>query len=431
MNTPTQTYIRQHANDDVRRLALSHVSADVDLREALQQIEGRQLAAHKLPACAANGDFLFPTRLSLEQCSSEATARYKLSIVERLLSHRRHKAIDHRITSSIFYDFTGGLGIDFIAIAPVFQQAVYIEHNPVLCELACHNLPVMHCQHAQVLCEDAATALEALPTDTADNAFRLFLIDPARRDVQGKKVALIQDCTPDVCQLQDKLRQKADYTLIKLSPMLDLTAAIRAIRGVTEVHIVSVEGECKELLLVMSRTDYALAPEQIPIYCIDLYATLEPNRHPVKSCFQFTQAAEASSSSHFVNTAQDFQGHYLYEPHASILKAGAFRIVGERYALHKLAPNSHLYLSDEYIEHFPGRCWRIVQQTTFAKKELKQFLSTLEAADLTVRGFPMSTAALRKQLHLREGGTAHLIATTLADNKKILFNVQSITRNPC
>ncbi len=417
LNAATLEFIHAHANDDVRQLALRRVPAGVNLREALTQIEGRQLAACKLPACAATGGFLFPPRLSLEQCSSEATASYKRRIAERLLiSSLREEgggAASFTDLATSFADLTGGLGIDFMAIAPLFKSATYVERNPELCELARHNLPLMGCPHAEVVCQE----LEAGSASFFTRCYTLLYIDPARRDAAGRKVARIEDCTPDVCVLQRQLRTHAGHVLIKLSPMLDLTSALRALDGIVEAHVISVGGECKELLLVMKggNSPSTLRLEDIPIHCVDLKA------HSTAFCFTIAEEKAAASTS--LHEGWKGVGFFLHEPNAGILKAGAFKTLCQRFPVQQLAPNSHLYAAETIVPDFPGRCWRIVDQATFNKKELKRLLQGLEAAELTVRGFPASVATLRKQLRLRDGGDAHFIATTLADNTKLLLKV--------
>ena len=325
-----------------------------------------------------------------------------------------------------FADLTGGLGIDFMAIAPLFKSATYVERNPELCELARHNLPLMGCPHAEVVCQEIAAG------STLFTRIRsLLFIDPARRDAAGRKVARIEDCTPDVCALQEQLRAHASYVLIKLSPMLDLTAALRALVGIIEAHVVSVEGECKELLLVMKGGASPSSPrmEEIPINCVDLATSTNPANVPdlLKSSYTFTLSEEHSTSQKYLLPSPFGEGSgvrlYLHEPNPSILKAGAFKTLCQRFPVQQLAPNSHLYAAEAIVPDFPGRCWRIVDQATFNKKELKRLLQGVEAAELTVRGFPASVATLRKHLRLRDGGDAHFIATTLADNTKILLKV--------
>ncbi|MBQ8936847.1 MAG: SAM-dependent methyltransferase, partial [Bacteroidaceae bacterium] len=271
MNDATLDYIRRHASDDVRQLALRPVPDGVVLRQALTQIEGRQLAARKLPAWAATDGLLFPPRLSLEQCSSEATAQYKQALVRRLLASLPPASSPSLppASSSVpspslppaavavasatvppvcFVDLTAGFGVDFAALAPLFARATYVERQEVLCDIARHNLPLLGLPDAEVRCSSAEEVLQEL----ADNPVTLLFLDPARRDAAGRKVALIEDCTPDVCALQDQLRAAARFVLIKLSPMLDLTAALRSLQGVVEAHVVSVDGECKELLLLLA-----------------------------------------------------------------------------------------------------------------------------------------------------------------------------------
>lgn len=412
MNTATFDFIRQHASDDVRQLALHGAPAEVDLHIALQQIEGRQLAARKLPACAATDGLLFPPRLSLEQCSSEATAAYKRRIIERFLSV---PSSDPHL-SSLFIDLTAGFGIDFAALAPLFSRSLYVDSNPVLCDLARHNLPLLGLPTADVRCSTAEAVLsEGFHAD-------LLFVDPARRDAAGRKVALIEDCTPDVCALQALLRASARFTLIKLSPMLDLSAALRALQGITEVHVVSVGGECKELLLLMSPS--ATVPASPTIHCIDLSATTSSSAMALTSfsadTFCFTRAEEAAAPL----VLADSIGAFVFEPNASILKAGAFRILCERYPVRKLSADAHLYTADAIVPDFPGRAWRVCAHSSFNKRELRTFLGDTRAAELSVRGFPLSVAALRKQLHLSEGGQAHFIATTLADGQRRLLRVE-------
>ena len=410
LKVATLDFIRVHANDDVRQLALRSAPPEVDIRVALQQIEGRQLAAAKAPKLATTDGILYPPRLSMEQCSSEATAAYKRDIIARLLNSLPSTE-GERTESASFIDFTGGFGIDFMAIAPLFKRAVYVERNADLCDIARHNLPLMGCQHAEVLCEEVTP-----DSSLFSHHFSCCLIDPARRDSAGRKVALIEDCTPDVCALQEQLRARAHYTLIKLSPMLDIAAAVRALRCIQAVHVVSVAGECKELLLVMGQQE--IPADEIPIHCVDLKGN--------SSEFIFTRQEEMTTPARFYPPSIPEAGYYIYEPHASILKAGVFKSICQRFPVQKLAPNAHLYVSDKLLEEFPGRKWIVMDAATFNKKELRRLLCGIEEAELTVRGFPLSVAALRKQLHLREGGTVHFIATSLANNTKLLLKVQTV-----
>ena len=445
MNDATLDYIRRHASDDVRQLALRPVPDGVVLRQALTQIEGRQLAARKLPAWAATDGLLFPLRLSLEQCSSEVTAQYKQALVRRLLASLPPASSPSlppasssvpspslpSVSSSVpspslppaavavasatvppvcFVDLTAGFGVDFASLAPLFARATYVERQEVLCDIARHNLPLLGLPEAEVRCSSAEEVLQEL----ADNPVTLLFLDPARRDAAGRKVALIEDCTPDVCALQGQLRAAARFVLIKLSPMLDLTAALRSMQGVVEAHVVSVDGECKELLLVMSSEspETSEASDAEPL----IHCSYSPTAPPLT----FRMSEERSSNAVMAAGLQQ----YLYEPDAAILKAGAFKVLCQRYPVSKLAPDTHLYTSDEPVVDFPGRRWKVMDSCSFAKSELRRLLADVPAADLTLRGFPGSVAQLRKQLHLREGGSAHFIATTLADGSRHLIRVE-------
>ena len=389
MNKQTIDYIRAHARDDVRTLALRKMPEGVDASEALQQIEGRQLAARKLPTWAANEELLWPKRLSMEQCSSEEAAAYKADIIDRF------KAED-----DIFIDLTGGFGVDFATIARRFRHSIYVERDAALCKIAAHNFPLLGITDFNVVNDTAETVIERL-TDTL-RARIIILIDPARRDNAGRKTVLIEDCAPDVCALQERLRAVAKIVVVKLSPMLDITAAIRAIKGVSEVHTVSIGGECKEVLLVVGQE----VAEPV-IHCCGL---------------RFTQSEEQNAMPEYA----DELGTWLYEPDAAILKAGMLKSIALRFGVRKLSPMSHLYTSDKLIEDWPGKRFPVTAWTGFSKKELRTLLQGISCADLTVRGFPQTTATLRKQLRLREGGPVHLFAATLADGRHIMVKSLSV-----
>lgn len=393
LNEDTLLFIREHRQDDVRSLALqARKYPAVDMPAAITQIAGWQVAKEKVPSWAAKEELLYPVHLSLEQCSSEITARYKAEIITKAGSHHN------------FTDLTGGFGIDCAFLSSCFQQATYVERQEALCEIATHNFPLLGLQHISVCHEDSVLHLQKMqPVDW-------IFIDPARRDGHGGKTVAISDCEPDVSALEELLLQKAKHVLIKLSPMLDLTLAVNDLKHVQEAHIISVNNECKELLLVLGQ-DKCISTEKIPIHCINLthaqgQQTLTFTRQQEKDCTcSYTPVLKA----------------YLYEPNASILKAGAFRSLSSIYKVEKLHPNSHLYTSDEYIADFPGRKFRIAGSCSFNKKEIKEMLGAEKKANLTVRNFPATVAELRKRLKLAEGGDTYLFATTLTDEKKVLI----------
>ena len=391
----TLRFIHQHRTENVRTLALQAARyPGVDMQTALTQISGWQVAREKVPTWAETEGILFPRHLSMEQCSSEQTARYKAEVVQRVCS-------EHSYTS--FADLTGGFGIDCAFLAAHFPTATYVERQGELCELAQHNFALLGGSHIRVCHADAVTFLEQMqPVD-------FLFLDPARRDDKGGKTVAISDCEPDVKALETLLLQKAKRVMVKLSPMLDLSLALNDLSHVAEVHVVSVNNECKELLLLLAQQPLADAAAT-PIHCVNLTS------HSTQA-IAFTRVEEQNQPL----TCASQLGQYLYEPNASLLKAGAFRTLCNIYKVEKLHPNSHLYTSQLLVPDFPGRTFRIVQSCGFSKKELKQLLSGIKQANLTVRNFPATVAELRRRLKLADGGSTYLFATTLANEDKLLI----------
>lgn len=281
--------------------------------------------------------------------------------------------------------------------------ATYVERQAELCTIAAHNFPALDLNHISVRNDDGVAYLEAMsPVDC-------IFLDPARRNEHGGKTVAISDCEPNVAELEGLLLSKANRIMIKLSPMLDLSQALKELPHTQEVHIISVNNECKELLLLLGQT----APEEIPVHCVNLSTKGEQE----KQLFVFTREQEQHSECSYTDTL----GNYLYEPNASLLKAGAFRSIAAAYSVKKLHPNSHLYTSDTQIEGFPGRTFRIINRCSLNKKEIKENLSDLKKANITVRNFPATVAELRKRIKLAEGGDTYLFASTLNDGQKILI----------
>ena len=386
MNQATIDFIRLHADDDVRQLALRGTKdPEVDLPFALDQIAGRQTAKRKLPSWADTEGIVYPPHLSMEQCSSEQTARYKAEMAgcgQRLV------------------DLTGGFGVDFSVMAQGFAEAVYVERQAPLCEIAADNFRLLGLQQATVVCADGTDYLQTMPP--AD----LIYIDPARRDDHGGRTYGIADCTPNVLSIRDLLMEKAQRVLIKLSPMLDWRKAVTDLgpQYVREVHIVSVANECKELLILLGKgTTFRLI-------CSNDDTVFEPH-WPHESHEPQSHSALRFSAGN----------NYLYSPNASIMKAGCFAELAAHFGIHQLAPNSHLFVSDKQAEDFPGRIFQIDAVTTMNKHDLRQHLQGLTQANIAVRNFPLSVAELRKRLKLSEGGSTYIFATTLADGKKVLL----------
>ena len=385
INEQTWGFIRQHAADDVRKLALQGTKdGAVDLSMALQQIAGRQTALKKLPSWAAVERVLYPPHLNMEQCSSEQTARYKARLAG---------------SGDMYVDLTGGLGVDFYWMSQGFKQRYYVERNAELCELVEHNFRTLG-HGCSVCCSDTATYLPTVPH--ADVVF----LDPARRNEHGGRTYDIKDCTPNILELLPLLMEKADKVILKLSPMLDWRKAVDDLQYVREVHIVSVDNECKELLLVLEQAERPLR-----LVCVNNNQIFEVSSHPSP----FTSHPSPLTSEQF-----------LYEPNASIMKAGCFDALAQQYPVCQVSANSHLFLSSVEIEDFPGRRFQICAISSTNKQALKETLASVSRANITVRNFPMSVEQLRKKLHLKDGGDTYIFATTKADGAHCLYICRKI-----
>lgn len=377
----------------VSQLALQLAGrTDLDVPFVLRQVEGWQRLRTKVPTWAGHDELLYPPRLSLEQCSGETAARFKAEVVGLLIRDLR-PADGQGLRMA---DLTGGLGVDFSFMAPLFAEATYVERQEELCRLARHNFPLLGLTNTHVVCADCTDYLAQMP------AADLLFLDPARRNSMGRKTVCIEDCEPDVCALLPQLLAKSQYTVLKLSPMLDIAAAMRSLGCVRQVFVVSTGGECKDLLLVLAQSE--AQPVRI--------TACEGPTH-----FTFTPDEEAQAQPRYADRC----AAYLYEPGPALLKAGAFKLTATRFQLDKLHPHSHLYTSAQRVDDFPGRRFEVVQTFGFGKQDLKQLRHTAPRANLTVRNFPASTETLRAKLKLREGGDNYIFATTLNDQSHVLL----------
>ena len=489
----TAEFIQEYREKDTRQLALRSARfPDVDMPYALDQIKGWQTARRKLPTWAACDGIVYPPHLSMEQCSSEPTAQYKLNLAMEWScriessefrvesSEREVESSELRVENSegevnnfssgqpatlnsqlstlnpqpatlnsqlstlnchasSMTDLTGGFGVDFSFTSCAFASATYVERNAQLCHMVEHNLPLLGIDNAKVVCADAVDYLSTLDMQT------MIFLDPARRDQHGAKTVMLADCTPDVVQLLPQLLKKSRFTMLKLSPMLDWHKAVEDLQGtVREVHIVSVGGECKELLLVLSEE----IESELKVFCADLEAggsgeaglsggssgssssscssfSSEPSSpiHPSTpslSAFLFVYAPGSSCPA--PNSKLKTQNSkFLHEPNASIMKAGCFDELAAAYGVSPVSRNSHLFLSAEPVDGFPGRSFSIERVTTLNKRELRQALAGIEKANIATRNFPLSVAELRKRLKLKDGGDVYIFATTTAEDEHLLL----------
>ena len=400
MNTATRDFIEKHLKDDVRQLALQKFPDDVDKMLVLNQIEARQLLSKKVPSWASNPDLLFPKHLSIEQSSSEITAKYKASII---------------LDGDTFVDLTGGLGVDSYFLSEKFKTSYYVENQKELCELAEHNFDVLG-RKITVVNSDSETFL------SKNQNFDLVFIDPARRDVYNRKMVSLHDCSPDVVKIVETFPETSPRKpsfLIKASPMLDISLIINELQNISEIHIVSVKNECKEILIKIEPGFEG----EIKYFCVNFVG----NDLKTSQFFEFSEISECSEYSSFAPTIK----RYLYEPNASLMKSGAFKLISQRFGIEKLHVNSHLYTSDDLVSEFPGRIFEVVGFAPFNKKIKKELLNGITEASVATRNFPLSANDLRKTLNLKESDKNFVFGTTLIGEKKvvILAHRQSIFQN--
>lgn len=382
-------FCRKYENYDIAKLLLSinDKNCKYDVHSVINQVSGLQTTKNKLPLWYEN-NILYPVKLSLEQSSSEITAEYKRSIAPE---------------GKLLIDLTGGMGIDCLALSNNFDETYYVEHNKELCVIAKYNFKKMSYSNIKVFFDNAVNFMK----DFSDIA-NLIYIDPARRDNKGNKIFSIADCTPNILDIQDLILSKSNYIMIKLSPMLDIKQALRELRYVESVHIVSIKNECKELVFVINTAEKRNSLDA-KIHCINFtQQNIEKYEFDCK---------EEDCTFNFTDKLYD----YLYEPNVSILKAGAFKSIASKFNLYKLHNNSHLYTSNEIVKNFPGRIFKISKQSTFNKLELKKSLKGITSANVKSRNFPIKSSDLQKKLKLKDGNDKYIFATTLSNNQKVIL----------
>jgi 16S rRNA G966 N2-methylase RsmD len=391
MNKETIQFILDNEDADIHQLSLqSSRYPKVNMLFAIHQINGKQKIKSKVPLFYNTQDIIYPVQLSLEQSSSELTAIYKSTICE----------------GNALTDLTGGLGVDCCIMSQRFKQITYVERNEELCDLAVNNFKALGKEYIKVIHSDTENYLVG-----AEHVDWIF-IDPARRSTGGKKVVLLSDCEPNVAELSPLLLDKATHVMIKLSPMMDITAAIRELPTTSGIHIISVENECKEVLLILDQT----GEEDIKVKTINFRVNKENQK------FEFNIRDESKAETTFSSVP----GKYLYEPNAAVMKSGAFKLIGEKFRLKKLHINTHLYTSNELSIEFPGRIFEVRKQWDNSKKELKELVARIPKANITTRNYPESVVELRKRLKVKDGGDIYLFACTLQNEKKSIIECNKI-----
>lgn len=434
MNDETREFVAMHRNEDVRELALKAKRVEgLDLPLALDQIAGWQIARKKLPQWASCEGIVYPPHISMEQCSSQFTAQYKSEIAQTLLAPAatvRARVSDSAesvmqtaksafqlsdspesdtlVAKRAMVDLTGGFGVDFSYLARGFSQATYVERQRHLCDLAEHNMAALGLDQARIVCGDGVEYLRQMgPVD-------FIYLDPARRDEHGSRTYAIEDCTPNVLELRDLLLVKSQYTLVKLSPMLDWRKAVADFDGIVrEVHIVATGNECKELLLVLGQQVHE-EPSAPRVFCVN------DNQRIDYDSAAYTQGLRIGGKP--LPEAKN----YLYEPNASIMKAGCFDLVEERFGVTQVGPSSHLFVSATPVADFPGRGFAIEAIGGMNKKDIKRLLNGTKQANIAVRNFPLTAPQLRKKLKLADGGPVYLFGTTMQGCDHVLLRTSKI-----
>ena len=463
INDNVKDFIKKHLNDDVNKLALSKFPEGVDKQFVIRQIQARQVLSKKLPSWAANDELIFPKKLSLEQCSSELTAKYKTSLSSKLHEMSRKEFCDNSCDLAdekeisadscdladekeisedscdlvdekrILVDLTGGMGVDTAYLSDNFDKTFYVEMQEELCEMARHNFKILN-KNIEVVNDNAEHFL------TICDEVDCIYLDPARRDEYGRKMVSLHDCSPDVAELHDILLKKAKKVLVKVSPMLDIEMIKKELTNIIEIHVVAVRNECKEILLEIQKLKNSKtqnlsnsATQQLIISATDLREGWN---------FSFTEEEERNAEW----TLADSVGKYLYELGIACMKAGCFKLLSQKYNLDKLHRNSHLYTSDELVDDFPGRIFEVVCAVPFDKKVKKEISlicqqttdngqqtdSKLKAqgskpkASVAVRNFPLSAEELKKNLGLQDGNDFYIFGTTMKGEKKVVILTKKV-----
>ena len=397
-NNLTEQFIRNNLSADVRTLALGSHPDGVDMQYALTQISGWQAARSKVPLWAATEGIVYPKHLSLEQCTSQYIAQYKATAVEQLLGKNLKIA-----------DITGGMGVDCFFISRSASKVYYNEMSDQLCDCTRANFKALGRPEIVINCGTAEEFVTSLTPDSLD----LIYLDPARRGDAGRKLISISDCQPDTVAMQDDLLRISPNIMVKLSPMLDISRALTELKHVSHAFIVGLEGECKEITLLLQRGFEA----EPTITAVDIKADGTP-----ESAVSSAKSTDNALPLPIANPEQLQPGTFISEPSAPYMKSALFRTIAACTGTALLHPDTHLFWSKEKPEKFPGRTFQLGGIIPFDKRSLSALVKT--QANLSVRNFPESAPALQRRLKFRDGGPRYLIATTLADSSRILLDLR-------
>lgn len=388
-------WIDAHRNDDVHKLRLRHCK-DKDITFAILQIECRNKAQRKLPFTLSHPHFIFPTALSAEQCTSDALADFHTSLIH---------------DSDNVLDMTCGLGIDSFHFARKASSVTAVELNPDIADAATINANALALDNITIISGDSVTFLES-----GSSRYDTIFIDPARRGTGGKRLYALSDCEPDVTSVIDIIRNRCSRLIIKASPMLDISKVLTQIPFVSDVYAIGTRHECKEIVIIADFTKDTPNPARHAVTIsdegiTDLKYLVSEEQNAIPS-YAFPQ-----------------EGHYLYEPFPSIMKAAPFKLLSTRYRIAKLHPNTHLYSSSRYAHDFPGDIFRIDRIIPFSSKEIKNIAHEYQQINVATRNFILSTDALRRRLKVNDGGSLRLIGTTTSGNIRLLLILSAVPKN--
>ena len=408
----TLAFIKENAKSNPNNAALKAPrNAGIDVPFAVNQIAGKQIAQQKLPKWASCEEIIYPAHISMEQCSSQATAQYKANIAQKLLSEMNEENTSHTLV-----DLTGGFGVDCAIMAEVFDSAICIEQQSDLSAISQHNMRALGLSKVTCYNNNSLEALNQISSAT------MIYIDPARRNNQGSRTYAIEDCTPNVLSIKDQLLKKAQIVIIKLSPMLDWHKAVNDFGGnVAQVHIVAHHNECKELLIVLNKSQNT----KLPIYCVNdnQLTVIEAVYDTSKNQVSILSELDGRNKENKTLNLQKWQewARYVYEPNAAIMKAGCLKFLEEKYDIKQIEPNSHIGVAEKYYANFPGKIWKIENICSLNKKEIKKSLADITHANIVTRNFPMSAETLKKRLKIQDGGNIRLIATTDSNKNHVII----------
>ena len=388
-------FILRHETDSTAELMLHRDRwPSIDMQVAVRCIQGRAKARNKLPVWYAEPGLLYPQSLSLEQCSSQATALYKQRFV---------------LSVDRVADLTGGLGVDSWSLSQPAASVDYFERSEELCACARHNFVALGRDNITVhYAETTPEMLSRIPSDT----YSLIYLDPARRGRDGGRVYSLRDCEPDITALRPELLRIAPRILLKASPMADIRVLLSELPEASEVHILSSENECKEVLVLMLR-DNAVPAGDIPITAVELSSGDNAAE------FHFTLREENEAAADLA-APSEITG-FLCEPSPALLKSGAFKLPAVRFGLRKISASTHFYTAPAPVGHFPGKIRRIIEVLPFHKAAIRDFRKKYPACSVTARNFPITSEELRRRLGTAESDTLRVLATTASDGTRLLI----------